>query len=206
MFIETIINRAIALDARTPLRLETIQSKCLALIIKKNSTILEGIAHKQFFVYFTNTGIQLCKTTHIIHDATIKGPLKAFINMALTKNLRSAAQLGLVFEGDPKLLEDIKTLFFSLDIDWEELLAQWTGDIFANQFNTGIKYIKNRFNTLFKSSMESLSEFLKEETQLFPHRYEVEDFINSVDRLRAYTDRLEARITSQKSLKIWEQN
>ncbi|MGB5200150.1 MAG: sterol-binding protein, partial [Sedimenticolaceae bacterium] len=81
-----------------------------------------------------------------------------------------------------------------LDIDWEEQLSRFTGDIAAHEIGRGVRAASREGARMRRSSEQILSEYLTEEARLLPHRFEVEDFIADVDTLRDDAERLAARI------------
>ncbi len=186
MLIEKMINHALDLDPHAASYLHKLQGKSLAITLRTPP--------KTFFVSFTEIGIKLRLTPPEIIDATISGPLKAFINLAITKNSHQSAQMGLSFEGDFNTVEAMQQLFLSLDIDWEEALSPWTGDIMAHQLGKLSKQTKKKGAERLSNTLESLSDYLKEESLILPTPIEVEEFMDQVDHLRADVDRLEARL------------
>lgn len=188
MQIDTIVNRALALDPNAMRQLKKLHGKCLEIFLQD--------FEKTFFVCFTETGIQftLIKPDNPEKsDVRISGPIKAFINLALTKNPHQSAQLGLSFEGDFNTVEATQQLFLSLDIDWVEATSFWTGDIMAHQLGQFVQHTKTKNVQLLKNTAESISEYLQEESLMLPTRIEVTRFMDQVDVLRADVDRLNAR-------------
>ncbi|HXH55003.1 MAG TPA: SCP2 sterol-binding domain-containing protein [Gammaproteobacteria bacterium] len=189
MQIDTIVNRALALDPNAMRHLKKLHGKCLEIFLQD--------FEKAFFICFTATGIQCTlkkPESSEKSDARISGPIKAFFNLMLTKNSHQSAQLGLSFEGDFNTVEVIQQLFLSLDIDWVEATSFWTGDIIAHQLGQFVHHTKKRNIQLLKNTAESISEYLQEESLILPTRIEVNRFIDQVDVLRADVDRLNARL------------
>jgi ubiquinone biosynthesis protein UbiJ len=189
MQIDTIVNRALALDPNAMRQLKKLQGKCLEIFLQD--------FEKTFFMYFIETGIQLTLTkpeNPEKSDVRIIGPIKAFVNLALTKNPHQSAKLGLSFEGDFNTVEATQQLFLSLDIDWVEATSFWTGDIMAHQLGQFVQHTKTRNVQLLKNTAESISEYLQEESLILPTRIEINRFMDQVDVLRADVDRLNTRL------------
>ncbi len=183
--IETVINNALKMDPRTPVRLATLDDKILKVEVSDLSLTL--------YVIFSNSGISISKLSLINSHTTIKGPLNAFITLAIHKDPRLAVQKGLTIEGDTTVGETIQTLFFTLELEWEELISQWTGDTVAHLIG---KFFRNtqKLNKKFMASLNyNSSEYLKEELKIVPTQEEVDDFLMAVDKLRTDIDRTEAR-------------
>lgn len=190
MQIETIINRALALDPNAAHYLKKLQGRSLEIFL----TDIE----KTFLIVFTNTGVFFDREKNSENltnsDACIHGPIKAFIQLALTKKTHEAAQRGLSFDGDFNTVEAIQQLFLSLNIDWFEAMSPWTGDILAHQIERLVKYTKQKNTQLLNHATESLSEYLQEESLILPTQLEVNRFLDDVDVIRADVDRLQARL------------
>lgn len=200
---QSCINRALSLDARSNERLKKLQGKRLEIrfLPIKNRPIHNSVlkllqffsgSNEKFHIIFQEQGIQFTEFDNF--DVLVYGPLNSFITLALTKNALTAAQQGLTFEGDLSLVEAIKTLFLSLEIDWEEYLSRFTGDTIAHQISqlchTGFERQKEFLhNTRVNSVL-----YLTEEAKLIPTQSELTDFMEKVDILSADVERLQMRI------------
>lgn len=187
MMLTTILNQALSLDPKATVYLKELDQKCLSVRIQKISDWLA------FYVIFSQAGVQITTQEHTA-DATVSGPARAFLTLVLTKDPHRATQLGLTLEGDSAILENIQQLLWSLDIDWEELLSQYTGDVPANQLGALFKVARKKKMAFTQNMMQNFSEYLKEEIHFFPPKPSVDDFINNVDQLRTNVERLEARV------------
>ncbi|WP_456378506.1 ubiquinone biosynthesis accessory factor UbiJ [Thiolapillus sp.] len=96
--------------------------------------------------------------------------------------------------GDTALAHDFGATLAALDIDWEEQLSKFTGDILAHQIGDAVRKAGHWIGDTGSRLEADLGEYLTEEARLLPHPLEVDDFIDQVDELREHTDRLEARI------------
>lgn len=96
--------------------------------------------------------------------------------------------------GDTGLAHDFGATLGGLDIDGEEQLSRFTGDILAHQIGNAARKAAHWAMSTGSRLEADLGEYLTEEARLLPHPLEVEDFISQVDTLREDTDRLEARI------------
>lgn len=197
MAIETIINTLLTSDPKATASLEKLSTKTLKVVIEHEDY------QTCFSIYFTAKGIQLTEFNNIHpteSDATISGPINAFLLLALTKNISRATHLGLNFKGDPQTLEIIQRLFFSLNIDWEELLSHRIGDIAAHAIGNTARRFKQKPTHLFKKISRMMAEYITEEALLIPTRTEIENFLNNVDNFKSNLARLEMRMSQFKSL------
>ena len=96
--------------------------------------------------------------------------------------------------GNTALAHEFGSTLGNLDIDWEEQLSKFTGDILAHQIGTLLRKSYHWAHDTGTRLEADLGEYLTEEARLLPHPLEVEDFISQVDELREHADRLEARM------------
>jgi len=96
--------------------------------------------------------------------------------------------------GDTALAHDFGATLGGLDIDWEEQLSKFTGDILAHRLGDTVRKAGHWIGNTSSRMEANLGEYLTVEARLLPHPLEVEDFITQVDELREHADRLEARI------------
>ncbi len=96
--------------------------------------------------------------------------------------------------GNTALAHDFGATLGGLEIDWEEQLSKFTGDILAHQIGNAVRKAGHWIRNTSSRMEADLGEYLTSEARLLPHPLEVEDFITRVDELREHTDRLEARI------------
>lgn len=128
-------------------------------------------------------------------DTTLSGTISAFARQGLGGPARESLAPGEIeVEGDTETARRFQNLLDGLNIDWEGLLAQYTGNGIAasalSLLRTGTGWTRDTVDAL----RTDLAEFWQEETRELPARPETESFLSAVDTLRADADRLEARI------------
>lgn len=182
----TVINQYLNLDPDSGARLKALEGKTLKLVIKPIS----------LFFCFEDTGLIVKSDIGEQQaDATIDGYPLAFIQLHLSsKDAPNLFKQDLRIEGDIEFGQAVRDLFSKLDIDWEELLAGFTGDVVANQLGKFFDQGKTFFQEVSNSTVETLTEYLQEEAKHLPCREEVDDFCNDVDSLRFRVDRLQAKV------------
>lgn len=153
--------------------------------------------------------IYLCPTTDSIQcldqfpdqpDTRLTGSIWALGLMGLSSTpMRSVFSGEVKIEGDMQTGRKFQELFAKLDIDLEEKLSQFTGDIIAhkvaNFFRAGQNWSKDSLETFRLNA----KEFLQEETRDLPAAPEADIFYAQVDELRTEFDRLQSRIDRLKS-------
>jgi ubiquinone biosynthesis protein UbiJ len=181
------INAALRLDPDSLERVAAMSGKCIAVELR--------ILNLQVFVEPTSNGILLNTFCSLPPTATLSGTPFGLLRMAAAPADSSLLSTGDVqIHGDIELGRRIKILIQELDLDWEELLSRYIGDILAHQLGNGIRSFKAWSRHAIETLGQDLAEYLHEEIQLLPNHSEVAAFLDTVDRLRADLNRLEIRI------------
>lgn len=96
--------------------------------------------------------------------------------------------------GDVGLAQEFQQLLKDLEIDWEEELSHWTGDIAAHQLTRLFRSTRNYLRDTHQTVASNISEYLRFEKQLVADGTEINEFINQVDELRNDVERLRQRV------------
>lgn len=186
--IEAAVNAALRLDPDSLTRVSAIAGSCIAIELRDFNL--------QIYAKPTANGISLNTACDLPPDVTLSGTLIGLLRMAAAPaDYNSFLASGEVqIHGNIELGRDLKALLQGLDLDWEELLSRYTGDILARPIGNSLRSLKGWSQQATQSLAQDLTEYLQEEIRLVPHGGEVAIFLDSVDQLRAHTDRLEARI------------
>ncbi len=182
---EKIINAALVYDPGSRLRLAKLSGQILAIRISAPAL--------NFYLMPDEDGLSLMANWQGEVDTEIAGSLFALLQLANTEphNLKYS---GVSAMGDLQLLAELQQILKSLDIDWEDMLSQFTGDLIGHQT---AELIRTKFNLVASraASVKRLaSEFISEELQTLPSKPELSDFYRQVDELRFAVDRAQARV------------
>jgi ubiquinone biosynthesis protein UbiJ len=127
-------------------------------------------------------------------DAHIRSTPLSLLRYLLDSTTDLTEYPEITFQGNFNIAQQFLRTVQGLNIDWEDALAQWVGDIPAHQVGTLVqnsqKYVQEVAHTL----QLNLSEFLQEESRTLPAPAEMAIFLNSVDALRDDLERLEQRV------------
>ena len=183
---EAALNRYLALDSDVGFFLEPLAGKVIAI------TVLP----------FDET-IYLCPAANAIHlldaypgepDTTLTGSAMAFGVMGLSsKPMRSVFSGEITITGDMHTGRKFQALFDKLDIDLEEKLSHYTGDIIAHGIGRLFRAGHHWGQDALESLRLNMTEFLQEETRDLPATPEADIFFRRVDEIRNDYDRLNAR-------------
>jgi ubiquinone biosynthesis protein UbiJ len=128
-------------------------------------------------------------------DATISGRLMALVNLAsLDDKVSTSIQERVSFQGNIALAQKLQKILAGLDIDWEEALAQRTGDVLAFQIHQRTRNLGTWLRQSAESLLQTSSEYLREEAGLSPTEVEFEVFQSRLTELKHDVARTEARL------------
>ena len=95
--------------------------------------------------------------------------------------------------GDLQLGRHLQSMLASFDIDWEELLSQYLGDIAAHQIGNVVRGVSGWADEARHTLAQDTVEYLRNEAAILVETREIAAFVDAVDTLRSDVDRLEAR-------------
>lgn len=196
--IEKIVNEALKLDSATQQRLNT-------LIAQKGAPIRVGIqlhkgsSEKRFHIlviadenYLT---LQSTEEVDPDNDIDIEGKPKEFIEL-FTQETKSSvfSSSDARVQGNIQLMREIQSIASDLDIDWEAKLVDKLGVLAGHELAT---FIRNNIKSAQEKGpriQKTLHNYIIEELKWIPSSEEAERQFQSIEDMRARTDRLEARI------------
>lgn len=128
-------------------------------------------------------------------DATLSGTPVSFAELSFSRNPNRVLFRGDVeISGDIKLGQDFKRILDELDVDWEEVLSHYTGDVIAHKLGDLLRGIhqwgKHSLTTLGQNG----AEYLQQESFDLPFKDEVRPFLKEVNQVRDNVERLAARV------------
>lgn len=97
-------------------------------------------------------------------------------------------------EGEVLFLQNLRDIFSSIEIDWDDFFSPYLGDVLSRQVTQGFKkvfQVAKKNSQLFK---KNISLYVQEEVQLFPPQEEIRDWYDDVVCLRDDVERAEARL------------
>jgi ubiquinone biosynthesis protein UbiJ len=181
-------NRLLALDEASLQGCSEMQGYCIAIDI----TDLDF----QLYCHPGNWGLRLGSNAPAREvDATISGRLMALLNLAAEDDkLSTSIQERVSFHGNVALAQKMQSLLAGLDIDWEEALAQHSGDVVAFQLHQRGRRFGKWLQQSVDSVLQTSSEYLREEARLSPTQVEFDRFQSRLTGLKHDVARAEARL------------
>ena len=128
-------------------------------------------------------------------DATISGRIMALVNLAaMDDKLSTSIQERVSFNGNVSLAQKMQKVFAGLDIDWEEALAEHSGDVLAFQIHQRTRNLGAWLRQSADSLLQTSSEYLREEARLSPTSVEFDVFQSELSVLKHDVARSEIRL------------
>jgi len=187
--IEQSINSLLKMDPAACDRLARYHGRIIALHLR-------GIELTLYFVPGHDGLLQLLGSIDGEADCTLSGSPLDLIRSGDKESGAGQLFAGHVsITGDTGLAHSFGATLANLDIDWEEQLSHYSGDLIAHRLGRGARGLSTYLAQSRQTIESNLGEYLTEEARLLPHPYEVEEFIAEVDRLRDDTERLLARFS-----------
>jgi ubiquinone biosynthesis accessory factor UbiJ len=129
-------------------------------------------------------------------DAVIEGTPLSFLKLTAGDAAKSIRAGGMDVKGDAEVAEGFRRLLDAARPDLEEELSRVTGDAaahhLANFARDALAFGRRAGDALARNA----AEYLTEESRDVPVRFEVEEFLEDVDRFREAVDRLESRVAA----------
>jgi len=182
-------NRLLRFDPDTMQKLSRMQGRVFRLEIQVVDKVLWFIPGE--------SGLKISEDWPGDADITLKGSPLGFVQYALRqKNAdnRVFVDKKLTIEGDVELAQDFQRILAELDIDFEELLSHYVGDVAAHQLGRGFRLFRRWAGDASESLRLDTREFLVEELRVLAPDWRVAAFIDRTDELRADVERLEQRV------------
>lgn len=190
-FIEEAGNRLLRLDPETLRRLGDLQGRVVCIEFRDLG--------RKLYLHPSESGFRLAAQSDCAPAVTLRGTLATFARLGLGTPTETLKAGELEIEGDAALGQRLQRIFANLDLDWEEPLARLFGDPLGHGIGRAARAAFAWQRRAFKTFGLNTAEYLQEEARLLPVRYEVEEFLNAVDVVRADADRLAARIQRLKT-------
>jgi len=183
---ESLINRTLQLDPDTKKQLPSLAGQRLHIELTGLPVAITLLASPQ--------GIELLDGHAEDADSCIKAPPFSLLRLVLTPNALLTDFPDIHLSGDIRTAQQFSNLFKQLDIDWEEQLSHWIGDIPAHAIMYRVRSQHTKRQRSYDEAYQNIGEFLQEELRTTLTHAELDTFLDDVDNLRDDVARLTQRI------------
>lgn len=183
--IERLLAHLLSLDPRTLEAARAMAGKIIAVeLLGLGQTVYFAPGEHRFELLDAYTG-----DVHV----RIRGTPLALLRMA--RGEQTGTFSGEVeISGDLELGRHLQSMLASFEIDWEELLSQYFGDIAAHQIGNVVRDVSGWAEEARHTLAEDTVEYLRNEAAILVETREIAEFVDAVDLLRSDVDRMEARL------------
>ncbi len=185
--LETAINTYLQMDPDSLKRLADFSDKVIAIELQDTGITLYCLPQAQ--------GMTIMSHYQGEPDTTIAGRPVSLAKLTILNDTQVMFAGEVTISGDVELGQGFKKLLENIDIDWEEHLAQVSGDIIAHKTGHAIREMAAWWRNNRERAQQNGREYLQEELQIIPDKEEVETFFADVETLRDDAARLAARIS-----------
>jgi ubiquinone biosynthesis protein UbiJ len=117
----------------------------------------------------------------------------------LMQGMEYISSENILFKGEVSLLNDLVVIMKSLRPEIYNIVEPIFGRVIATEVANLAEHASRYQGNFRRTFKRSLEEYLKEEAQIIPTDFELEEFYNAVNQLRDKTEVLSSKIVSMKS-------
>ena len=185
--LESSINRYLALDPSVQASIDALEDKSITLELKEFPF--------PFCFRIENKRLKVLSELEVPTDVSLSTSIPALLQMTLTtEGDESVLGSEIDMSGNMDVGRDFRNIFKNVDIDWEEILSKYTGDIIAHKLGNGYRQFSRWLGNTNQTIQKDIAEYLQEESRQLPSTFEITDYINAVDNVRLAVERVEARL------------
>ena len=188
---ESLINKALRFDPVTLNGLQALEGKVLRIQGRTPAFELHLIPAED--------GISLFSIYDELEaDSTLQGSTFDLIQL-LRKKDKALGKSPVKTHGDQALAEELLELARELEIDWEELLSDFIGDIAAHEIGRHGRRFGRWTKKVHRSMLRNTREYLHYESRTVVNEGEIQQFAEKVSQLDEDLSRFESRIQAFKA-------
>lgn len=185
--LETAINGALRLDPATRLKLQQLDQHVFLLHCQAPELSL--------YLIPTADEVRLCGYYDGDADTTLTGKVNDFAELAMSGDPANTLINGkLELHGDSQALITLQKILRQLDLDWEAPLADLFGDVVGHHLGSSLRRGFGFGLQTLRGLKRQVDDYIVEESELLPPRWQVDQFFNEVDQLAMRSERLEAQL------------
>ena len=188
--LEALLNKALALDPDLPGEIAALDGRSITLTWSGPEWALRITVDKgQLRVGPTHAGES---------DLSLRATLGGLLSLLRPEASKSLPAGRVQIAGDVELMRRIEQLSRRFDPDWDGAFAARLGPILGPQFARHLREAFSWAQASAKGFAESAAEYVQEESGDVAAAHELDEFGESVERLRDDVERFEARLQRMK--------
>jgi ubiquinone biosynthesis protein UbiJ len=180
---EKMVNKVLSLDEEISSSLAMLSGKVFEIDVLNTDIRL--------FIHPSGEGITLATEYEGKVDVAIKGRPSALLGMITAEKVGAG---DVEINGNVALAQKFQSTLKNMDVDWEEYLSHFVGDITAHKVGNFLRGMSRFTSATRKTIGLDISEYLRYEKEAVLDKSELDEFNQSVDKLRNDVDRLQKRV------------
>lgn len=181
------LNRLLATDSVAAAKLAALRGRTVLVQLLSPRAAIR--------IMVTDDGLALERGDETPADVRIDGRLSDFIAVARARRAGRTAPAGrIAIQGDLATVQQLQGVMSGLELDWEELLAQYVGDVAARRIGRVASRTLSWLSATGSTAERNTSEYLRYEIGLLPTREDVAEFGTEAMALSEDVERLSARV------------
>jgi len=181
--VEKMVNRVLSLDEETLDSLATLEGDVVEIDVLN--------ADIRLFILPSAKGVTLASKYEDKADVSIKGTPAALLGMITAEKI-GAGDVEII--GNVGLAHKLQSIMKKIDVDWEEYLSQFIGDIAAHKVGNLLRGMGQFAKVSANTIGLDISEYLRYEKEALLDQSELDEFNHAVDEIRNDVERLQKRV------------
>lgn len=193
--LEVVLNAVLALDDTASQRMRPLSGKTITLCLTE-------FPQAYTLTFTSKIEVTAGSDTYDPNLEDCRLQLSMFTVQALQDNsniMQLIKQDKLQIEGDIGVAQQLAGLFKELDIDWEEHISKYTGDVAAHCVYNLAKELRTTIERSGRRARQIVKDAAIEEKHITPHQLQLDEFVNGVHSVRTRVDHLQVRIEQLRS-------
>ncbi|TKB46291.1 ubiquinone biosynthesis accessory factor UbiJ [Thalassotalea mangrovi] len=188
--LEKVINSTLSLDPKQATALQQMDQQALTLQLQELPFAM---------AFMVSQGQVLVMATRIEHSCYLATDISTLPKLTKPELLPELIKVGAIeIEGDIQQAQRFAQLGQSLDIDWQQQLAQHLGDVPTHYLTKIMQKVRQKARFAKRQVEQDASEYLLYEQPVLVNQAVTDDFNRQVSTLAADTDKLEQRLNQLK--------
>jgi len=164
----------------------SLRKKKIAIILRNTSTII--------YINILDDAIILSEGIELEPDLTLEGSPIAFLNYFSNMS----GDHYITISGDASLAESFSNIVKKINIDWEQIVSEYTNDDLAFYSSRFLSLFKNKVKEIEGSFVRNMKEYIRDETDIIPSKNSINNYIKEVDDLRNKIEVLDVKLKKVK--------
>jgi len=163
----------------------SLNGKKITIILSNTSTIIN--------IKINDENIMLQESNDVEPDLSLEGSPIAFINYFNNIDTDNSIKIS----GAASLAEKFSNVAEKINIDWEQIIANYTTDDIAYYTAKISESLKKNSGGVKESFIRNLKEYIRDETDIIPSKESINSYVKDVDNLRNKIKNMGQKILSK---------